>query len=442
MLKVAITTLGCKTNQFESAAMAEALALQGYQAVAFSELADIYIINTCTVTAKSDAESRRLIRRAARQNPGARVVVTGCYAQLAAAELSSLPNVSLVIGNSEKRDITRLLAAAEDGVRVAVSAIGAETAAEPLPLESFAEHTRAFLQIQNGCNAFCAYCIVPYARGRSRSVACAEVLAGVKRFAAAGFREVVLTGIHLGAYGKDLAEQVDLAGLLAEIDAAGLAKRLRIGSVEPDEVSARLIEVMASARHICRHLHLPLQSGSDRVLAAMGRGYSRADIRAVVSSLVSVMPDIAIGFDVIAGFPGETAVDHAATCELLREMPTAYLHVFPYSARPGTRAAAMPGHLDPALIKTRAAELRQIGEAKKRAFAARFVGREMPLLLQGEGRSGITGNYLTVRFAEGVAMIEAEVTVRITGVNRDGSCRGEVCSRGAGSAASGSSLTG
>jgi len=443
MLKVAITTLGCKTNQFESAAMAEALARQGYQAVDFSEMADIYIINTCTVTAKSDAESRRLIRRAGRQNPGARVVVTGCYAQLAAAELSSLPNVRLVIGNSEKRDIARLLAAAEDGVRVAVSAIGEETAAEPLPLESFAEHTRAFLQIQNGCNAFCAYCIVPYARGRSRSVACAEVLAGVKRFAAAGFREVVLTGIHLGAYGKDLAEKVDLAGLLAIIGAAGLVNRLRIGSVEPDEVTPRLIEVMASAGNVCHHLHLPLQSGSDRVLAAMGRGYSSADIRAVVSSLVSVMPDIAIGFDVIAGFPGETAADHAATGELLRELPTAYLHVFPYSARPGTRAAAMPGHLDPALIKARAAELRHIGEAKKREFAARFVGREMPLLLQGEGRSGITGNYLTVRFAEDAAVTAAEVAVRITGVNRDGSCRGEVCSRAAGAAAApGSSFAG
>jgi len=443
MKKVAITTLGCKTNQFESAAMAEALALQGYQAVAFSEMADIYIINTCTVTAKSDAESRRLIRRAARQNPGARVVVTGCYAQLAADELSSFPDVSLVIGNSEKRDIVRLLTVAEHGVRIAVSAISEETAAEPLPLESFAEHTRAFLQIQNGCNAFCAYCIVPYARGRSRSVACAEVLAGVKRFAAAGFREVVLTGIHLGAYGKDLAEQVDLAGLLARIDAAGLVKRVRIGSVEPDEVNDRLAEIMASARHICHHLHLPLQSGSDRVLAAMGRGYTSADIRTVVSRLVSFMPDIAIGFDVIAGFPGETAADHAATCELLRELPTAYLHVFPYSARPGTKAAAMQGHLAPAIIKARAAELRHVGEERKREYAARFVGRDMLLLLQGEGRSGITGNYLTVRLTEGVAMTEAEVTVRITGVNRDGSCRGEVSRlRAETSAEGGSGLTG
>jgi threonylcarbamoyladenosine tRNA methylthiotransferase MtaB len=427
MKKVAITTLGCKTNQFESAAMGETLAKAGYSTVPFSEPADVYIINTCTVTAKSDAESRRLIRRAARQNPGARIVVTGCYAQLAAADLASIPNVSLVIGNSEKRDIARLLAAPDDGVRVAVSAIGDETRAEPLPLESFAEHTRAFLQIQNGCNAFCAYCIVPFARGRSRSVPFAEVLAGVQSFAAAGFREVVLTGIHLGAYGKDLAAGVDLAELLVRIDAAGLVNRIRVGSVEPDEVSARLIAIIASGRHICPHLHLPLQSGSDRVLAAMGRGYSSADIRSLVNTLVKAVPDIAIGFDVIAGFPGETAADHAATLELIEALPTAYLHVFPYSIRPGTKAASMAGHLDPATIKARAAELRHLGEEKRRQYAQRFVGRELPLLLQGEGDGGITGNYLSVRIPEAAAVSASEVMVRITVVNRDGSCRGEVC---------------
>jgi threonylcarbamoyladenosine tRNA methylthiotransferase MtaB len=423
---VAVTTLGCKTNQFESAAMKESLASQGYEVVTFNEAADVYIINTCTVTAKSDAESRRLIRRAARQNPLARIVVTGCYAQLAAAELASLPNVSLVIGNNEKRDIARLLAAPVDSFKVAVSAVGEEAETEPLSLESFAEHTRAFLQIQNGCNAFCAYCIVPYARGRSRSVACADVLAGVKRFAAAGFHEVVLTGIHLGAYGKDLAEKVDLATLLSRIDAGGLVDRLRIGSVEPDEVDPRLIEVVASARHICPHLHLPLQSGSDRVLDAMGRGYSGADIRRLADKLMEAVPDIAIGFDVIAGFPGETAADHAATCALIRSLPTAYLHVFPYSIRPGTKAAAMSGHLDPATIKSRAAELRTIGEEKKREYAARFVGRELPLILQGDGRSGVSGNYLTVSLTDAVEVTTAVVTVRISGVNQDGSCNGEL----------------
>lgn len=422
--RVAITTLGCKTNQFESAGMSESLQQQGYQPVPFTEEADVYIINTCTVTAKSDAESRKLIRRAARLNPAAQVVVTGCYAQLAAAELSRLPNVSLVIGNSEKRDIARLLATAAEGAgaSVAVADISAESSAEPLHLESFAEHTRAFLQIQNGCNAFCAYCIVPYARGRSRSVAFDEVLAGVERFAAAGFSEVVLTGIHLGAYGKDLLDQTNLTSLLTEIDVSDVVNRLRIGSVEPDEVTPALIDAMVSGRHICPHLHLPLQSGSDRVLAAMGRGYRSAEIRALVERLLETMPDIAIGFDVIAGFPGEDAADHAVTCALLQELPIAYLHVFPYSSRPGTRAAAMAGHLDHAVIKARATELRQIGESKKRDYAAGFVGRELPLLIQG-GKNGITPNYLSVTLAEEAS---GEVLVRITGVNRDGSCRGEL----------------
>jgi threonylcarbamoyladenosine tRNA methylthiotransferase MtaB len=425
MKRVAITTLGCKTNQFESAAMGESLSQQGYQAVPFNEPADVYIINTCTVTARSDAESRKLIRRAARLNPAAQVVVTGCYAQLAADELSRLPNVSLVIGNSEKRDIARMLASAPqgEGARVAVADIGAESIAEPLALESFAEHTRAFLQIQNGCNAYCAYCIVPYARGRSRSVAFDEVLAGVERFAAAGFREVVLTGIHLGAYGKDLAGQTDLTALLSEIGASGIVNRLRIGSVEPDEVTPQLIDVIASSRHICPHLHLPLQSGSDRVLQAMGRGYSSAAIRTLADRLVTALPDIAIGFDVIAGFPGEDDADHAATCGLLQGLPVAYLHVFPYSSRPGTRAASMAGHLPPAVIKARAAELRQIGETKQREYAGRFVGRELSLLIQGDKRSGITANYLTVRLDSEAS---GEAVVRITGVNRDGSCSGEL----------------
>ena len=429
--RVAITTLGCKTNQFESAAMAEELARQGYVGVPFSEPADVYIVNTCTVTAKSDAESRKLIRRAARLNPGARVVVTGCYAQLAADELSRLPNVSLVVGNSEKRDIAALLADDAGETRVAVSDIGAKEAAEALPLESFAEHTRAFLQVQNGCNAFCAYCIVPFARGRSRSVPAAEVLAGVQRFVAAGFREVVLTGIHLGAYGKDLAGAGDLVGLLDRIVAEGDVKRLRIGSVEPDEVGSGLIDKMASAASICPHLHLPLQSGSDPVLRAMGRGYDRGYILALVDRLVAAVPDIAIGFDVIAGFPGETDADHRATCDLIAALPVAYLHVFPYSNRPGTRAAAMAGHLPPAVIRERAAELRRLGEAKKLAYAGQFVGRELGVLLQKDGRSGLTGNYLSVSLI-GAGDWGPEPLVRITGVNSDGSCRGEVCGQSAG----------
>ena len=422
--RVAITTLGCKTNQFESAAMSESLAAAGYENVPFTQSADVYIINTCTVTAKSDAESRRLIRRAARLNRASQVVVTGCYAQLAAKELADLPNVSLVIGNSEKKGIAALLEGLDGEVKIQVADIDKETGAEGLHLESFAEHTRAFLQIQNGCNSFCSYCIVPYARGRSRSVPFDDVLAGARKSAAAGFREVVLTGIHLGVYGLDLSPKRSLVELIKKIDAAGFVSRLRIGSLEPNEITAELIELLAGSKNICPHLHLPLQSGSERVIKAMGRGYNPAFIKELVTKIVADVADIAIGFDVIAGFPGESEAEHSATMELIEPLPIAYLHVFPYSTRPGTVAAAMPGHLQSAVIKRRAEELRTLGERKKREFAAGFIGLELQVLAQGDGRSGIARNYLPVQFDGQAAISGDEVTVRIIAVNSAGVCRG------------------
>ncbi len=430
MKKVAITTLGCKTNQFESAAMTEALERDGYHLVPFAAGADIYIVNTCTVTAQTDAESRRLIRRASRWNPEGKIVVTGCYAQLAADDLKELPGVALVMGNREKGGVTALLQELEGGEpRVVVAEIAAEREMAPLSLESFAEHTRAFLQVQNGCNAFCAYCIVPYARGRSRSVPFDEVIDGVRKLADRGFREVVLTGIHLGAYGLDLHPRHELLELLSAVERAGLVERLRVGSVEPNEVSPEFIRFLAEARHICPHLHLPLQSGSAGVLARMGRRYTPEMVVSLVGSLTAAVPDLAIGFDVIAGFPGETDDEHRATCELIRSLPAAYLHVFPYSSRPGTKAASMPGHLPPKVVTGRAEELRRIGEEKRAAFARRFVGRELSLLVQGEAgngmMSGLSPNYLTVRFPGEPGWKGRAMQVRITGIAADGSCLGE-----------------
>ncbi|NVN99942.1 MAG: tRNA (N(6)-L-threonylcarbamoyladenosine(37)-C(2))-methylthiotransferase MtaB [Geobacteraceae bacterium] len=424
--RVAITTLGCKTNQFESASMSESLVAAGYEAVPFSEAADIYIINTCTVTAKSDAESRRLIRRAARQNPASRVIVTGCYAQLASKELAEMPNVSLVMGNSEKRGVVALLETLDGTAKVQVADIAMDRSSESLHLESFAEHTRAFLQVQNGCNSFCSYCIVPYARGRSRSVPFDEVLAGARKSASAGFGEVVLTGIHLGVYGLDLAPKRSLLELIQAIDADGSVKRLRIGSVEPNEVSDEFISFIVSSKTVCPHLHLPLQSGSDPVLAAMGRGYGSDLIASLAQKLTAAMPDVSIGFDVIAGFPGESEEDHAATMMLIESLPVAYLHVFPYSSRPGTKAAAMKGHLHSSVIKRRAEELRRLGEKKRQAFAEGFIGRELGVLIQGDGHSGIARNYLTVKLEDGVGVVGEEVAVKVSGVNSDGSCNGGI----------------
>ena len=413
---IAITTLGCKINQFESAAMTEALELDGFSIVPFSGPADIYLINSCTVTAKTDAESRRLIRRATRLNPEARVVVTGCYAQMAGAELLEMPGVHLILGNSEKRDIVGFLKEIGEEPRAVVADILLQKSGESAPLESFAEHTRAFLQVQNGCDSRCAYCIVPFARGASRSVAPEEALEGMASFAAKGFKEIVLTGIHLGGYGLDLVPPVDLLGLLRLAEERVPVQRLRIGSVEPTEVSPELVAFLAASRMVCPHLHLPLQSGSDGVLSRMNRGYTTDLYRFVVQSLVRAIPDICLGSDLIAGFPGESDQEFAETYRFIEELPLAYLHVFPFSPRPGTPAATMTPQLHSRVIKERAEALRLLSEQKKSAYAAGFVGRELRVLVQRDagGRKGLSRNYLPVLIEGSEGLFNSEVTVLIT----------------------------
>ncbi len=421
--RVAVTTLGCKTNQFESAAMTQQLENSGYRIVPFGESADIYIINSCTVTARTDSETRRLIRRARRANPAARIVATGCYAQVAPGELEQMPELDCVLGNLEKQDIAALLESTDNQV----SDISADRQAVPLELTSFAEHTRAFLQVQNGCNSFCSYCIVPYARGRSRSVHPDNVLAGVRNLAANGYQEIVLTGIHLGAYGLDLTSPVSLTGLINRIESAQLVPRLRIGSIEPNEVDDDLLALMAGSKNICPHLHLPLQSGSDMVLERMGRHYSTAYFRELLARVAKVLPDAFIGADVIAGFPGETEAEFEETVKLLEDLPFSDLHVFPYSSRPGTKAAGMAGQLPSLLIKERAARLRAVAERKKFEFLRRQVGRTLEVLVQGFNQNtsicnGLSRNYVAVTFAGESELINREVLVNVI------DCDGVTCS--------------
>jgi threonylcarbamoyladenosine tRNA methylthiotransferase MtaB len=425
--RIAITTLGCKINQFESAAMTQALEQDGYSIVPFSESADIYVINSCTVTAKTDAESRRLIRRATRQNSEARVVVTGCYAQMAGEDLLKMPGVNLILGNSEKRDIAGFLREMGDQPKAVVSDISRQKSGESAPLESFAEHTRAFLQVQNGCDARCAYCIVPFARGASRSVAPQDALAGMASFTSKGFKEIVLTGIHLGGYGLDLTPPTDLLGFLTLAEEAGIVKRLRIGSVEPTEVSPELVRFIAASGMVCPHLHLPLQSGSDGVLSRMNRGYTTALYKSVVDALVRAVPDISIGTDLIAGFPAETDQEFAETYRFIEELPLAYLHVFPFSPRPGTPAATMKGQLHSKVVKERAEALRVLSDKKKNAYAEGFVGRELQVLVQkdADGRKGLSRNYLPVLIKGSGSLFNSEVTVLITG-SLDGELVGEL----------------
>ncbi len=415
MKRVAIATLGCKTNQFESASMIEQFERSGYSIVPFTQPADIYVVNSCTVTARTDAETRRLIRRARRLNPHARIVATGCYAQVAPGELEQMPEVDSVLGNLEKQDIIAMVESGESGV----SDIAAQQTAGPLKLESFAEHTRAFLQVQNGCNSFCSYCIVPYARGKSRSVEISDVLDGIRKLADNGYQEVVLTGIHLGAYGLDLARKSSLTELVRQIDSKTLVPRLRIGSVEPNELTDELLTLMSGSRIICPHLHLPLQSGSDAVLKRMGRRYTGFFFRELMARISAALPQAFIGADVIAGFPGESADEFSETLQLVEELSFSDLHVFPYSRRPGTKAADLAGQVAGSIIKKRAELLRNTAAEKKTGFLMKQVGRELQVLMQGYDAKtgvcrGLSRNYVNVRFSGSAELKNHEVAIRVT----------------------------
>jgi len=423
MKKISFVTLGCKTNQFESAAMTEAARKEGYRVVSAGETADICVINTCTVTARTDAESRRLIRRALRENPAAQIVVTGCYAQIAAEEISSMPGVALIIGNTEKRELLQLLRNLGEEQHIKVSDISKVHETGPLILETFAEHTRAFLQIQNGCDSRCSYCIVPHVRGPSRSVRLDDALEGIRTFARQGFREVVLTGIHLGAFGLDLSPPASLLELLSLAERERIVPRLRLGSIEPTEFSPELIQLIATGHSICPHLHIPLQSGDDGVLAAMNRPYTSGFFRELIGKITAASPCLCLGTDIIAGFPGETEEAFENGYRFLEALPLAYFHVFPFSPRQGTPAATMPDPVPPAVIKKRAEALRVLSLRKKMAYFERFLGRELLVLIQqkrkGGALQGLSRNYLTVAIPGHSTPVNTEVKVRISGIDKD-----------------------
>lgn len=442
MKTVAIKTLGCKTNYFDSAVMEESLEKGKFRIADFSDRADIYIINTCTVTHRSDFQSRQLIRRAKRQNPDAKIVVAGCYAQVSPEEVAGIKEVDFVIGNTGKIDIAKILGVGGSGQVVDVGADGhtsiqdkiittdvsKETEVKGFKVSSFSEHTRAFLKIQEGCHAFCSYCIVPYARGGSRSVEPNDVINSLRMIVDEGYREVVLTGIHLGYYGEDLAEPTDLLSLVKTVDKEFPAVRVRISSLEPTEITDDLIELVATGSVVCNHLHIPLQSGDDAILKAMNRKYTASFFSSVIEKLARRVKDIGIGVDVIAGFPGEGEREFLNSYNLLKSLPISYLHVFPYSRRKGTPAADFANHVPPDIIKERCETLRILSEEKKAEFIKRFVGRRMPALIEGKRhRTGdpfkaTTRNYLQLQVDCGAEMVNREVEVVIS----DASGRAEI----------------
>ena len=421
MSSVSIVTLGCKANQFESAAMERMLIEQGYQIVPFEQGAELVIVNTCTVTSATDAQSRKLIRRARRLNEHCRIVVTGCYAQIQPQQLAQLPGVLYVIGNSEKQDLIDILC--HEGPQIQVGDIARQQQCPDLKIASFSEHSRAFVQIQSGCNAFCSYCIIPYARGRSRSVEKTAVIDQINQLVEAGYREVVLTGIHIGNYGQDLTPKCTLTDLLHALLEETDCCRIRLGSIEPQEVSEPLVDCVQQSSRICPHFHIPLQSGCDSVLRRMNRHYTTAQFRDTIDLMCRKIPRVSIGIDVISGFPGETENEHQQTYDFIAALPVHYLHVFPYSARPGTPAATMPHQIPGDIAKQRAAELRVLGEEKAGQYRQQFIGQHLDVVLESRTKNsqwqGTSAEYLTVVVDKEQDCAGELVSVEITGGKKD-----------------------
>jgi len=384
-----VATLGCKVNQYESAAITSALIQAGYSYVPFKSRADLYVINTCTVTANTEFQSRQLIRRAIRLNPGADVVITGCYAETNPEALRQIDGVKWIIGNREKPMLVEKI----EGSLGEISAPPIWPAYFPPPA-ILPGRTRPCLKIEDGCDSYCSYCIVPYARGPVRSLPPVDVLRHLSILIRWGFKEIVLTGIHLGAYGKDLPSPCDLESLLAEIlNHLPKGIRLRLSSLEPLEVSYRLLSLMAKNKKICPHLHLPIQSGDDEILKRMNRAYTGQFIRNLVREILAVCPDMAIGMDVMVGFPGETEASFNRTYKLLTELPIAYLHVFPYSRRAGTEAALFSQQVPEGEKKRRVALLRELDQKKRKAFMTRFLKKPLEVILE-ERRDKRTGSMM------------------------------------------------
>lgn len=423
MAKIAFYTLGCKVNQADTASMENLFLRSGHQLVSFDGEADVYIINTCVVTNTGQRKSRQTIHRAIRKNPNALIVVTGCYPQTAAEEVKAIAGVDMIIGNQDRAQIVQLveerLAHRQTDTLDAVHKLTASTAFEEMAAGDITDKTRAFLKIQEGCNQFCTYCIIPYARGPLRSRSLESISTETQRLISAGFKEIVLIGIHLGCYGKENPDGPTLYDAVKTVlDVPGV-QRLRLGSLESVEVEPRLLTLMQEDARFCRHLHLPLQSGCDKTLQAMHRPYTTAKFKTLLADIKTRVPDIAITTDVIAGFPGETEADFETTCKFAESCGFSKMHIFPFSARKGTPAEKFTGAVTEAVKKERADILGRIDETMHKAFLQAMVGQNAEVLFEqpaGEDYfEGLTGNYQRVFVKSGGRNLGGEILpVKIT----------------------------
>lgn len=423
MAKIAFYTLGCKVNQADTASMENLFLRSGHQLVSFDGEADVYIINTCVVTNTGQRKSRQTIHRAIRKNPNALIVVTGCYPQTAAEEVKAIAGVDMIIGNQDRAQIVQLveerLAHRQTDTLDAVHKLTASTAFEEMAAGDITDKTRAFLKIQEGCNQFCTYCIIPYARGPLRSRSLESIRTETQRLISAGFKEIVLIGIHLGCYGKENPDGPTLYDAVKTVlDVPGV-QRLRLGSLESVEVEPRLLTLMQEDARFCRHLHLPLQSGCDKTLQAMHRPYTTAKFKTLLADIKMKVPDIAITTDVIAGFPGETEADFETTCKFAESCGFSKMHIFPFSARKGTPAEKFAGAVTEAVKKERADILGRIDETMHKTFLQAMVWENAEVLFEqpaGEDYfEGLTGNYQRVFVKSGGRNLGGEILpVKIT----------------------------
>lgn len=399
MKSISFVTLGCKVNQYDTAVLINKLPKSKYTTVPFPGKADIYVIDTCTVTHKADAEARHYINRAKRINPNGVVVVTGCYAQVSAEEISNLKGVDYVVGNSDK--FTSLMKILRQGSlqkepKVFINDIFKEKKRkfESPGIEFFPGRTRAFLKVQDGCNYACTFCIIPYARGRSRSLGIDDVIKRIRVLRQSGYKETVLTGIHLASYGRDIGS--NLIELLSRIEDEKILSRIRLSSLDPADINQDFINFVSNSQTICPSFHISLQSGDEQVLKNMRRRYKPKQFLDITYQIRQAMPDSSIGTDIMVGFPGETEVEFNNSYNLLDESELTYFHVFPYSKRKGTKAAIMDNQIDPGVIKQRSKIIRDLGMKKKIEFNKKFVGKELEVLVENNSK-GTSRNYISVK---------------------------------------------
>ncbi|WP_040948363.1 tRNA (N(6)-L-threonylcarbamoyladenosine(37)-C(2))-methylthiotransferase MtaB [Gorillibacterium massiliense] len=407
MPTVAFQTLGCKVNFYETEGIWQLFKNEGYRQVDFESAADVYVINTCTVTNTGDRKSRQVIRRAVRRNPDAIVAVTGCYAQTAPAEVAAIPGVDIVIGTQDRDKIMPLVRQYQQERQPinVVRNIMKTREFEELNVPGFADRTRGFLKIQEGCNNFCTFCIIPWSRGLLRSRKPESVMQQARQLVDAGYQEIVLTGIHTGGYGEDL-DNYRLAQLLQELDSIDGLQRIRISSIEASQITDDVLDVLRSSNKMCRHFHVPLQAGDNDVLKRMRRKYTTEEFGEKIEKIHAIFPDVAITTDVIVGFPGETEEMFENGYRFMERMEFSEMHVFPYSQRTGTPAARMEEQVDEDVKNRRVEQAIKLSERMQLAYAEKFVGQVLDVIPEGRWKEdgtgelihGYTDNYLNLVF--------------------------------------------